>query len=338
MKERVVTKGALALVSVTLVVGAALAATRPPPLRVDPGTVSDVPTAVSRVRPAVVGIRASIPPDRPSAATLGVERRGSGVIIEPDGLIVTVGYLVLEAARLDVILADGATVPARVVGHDFESGLALIRAEAPSPLPTARLSASGLVAVGQPVSIVGMDGDGHATGVAARVTALRPFVAYWEYLLERALVVAPFHPAFGGAALVDPDGALVGIVSLRLAEGHLAIPIELLLPVKPALVMSGRPARLARPWLGVRTVAIAGGVGVAGVSPVGPAQAAGLRPGDVIVRVNGARVADVEDFYRKLWSTPVGGEVVVVVYRDGGFESVTVRSQDRYTIFQFRSP
>ena len=60
------------------------------------------------------------------------------------------------------------------------------------------------------------------------MTGVGPFVAYWEYLLDRAVFVAPHHPAFGGAALVDPDGALVGVVSLRLPAGHLAIPIDLL--------------------------------------------------------------------------------------------------------------
>ena len=65
--------------------------------------------------------------------------------------------------------------------------------------------------------------------------------------LERAVFVAPHHPAFGGAALVDPDGALVGVVSLRLPAGHLAIPIDLLGPVRDALVQTGRPARPGRP-------------------------------------------------------------------------------------------
>jgi len=329
---------ALVALALVLATGAATAATRPSEPRVDPGATPAVPTAVSRARPAVVGIRARIPSDRPSAGTLGTERWGSGVVIEPEGLVLTVGYVVLEAVGLDVVLGDGRTVAARVVGHDFESGLGVIRLDGPGPYPTARLGRSGPVAAGQPVSIVGVSEDQRPVAVAARVTAVRPFVAYWEYMLERALLVAPLHPAFGGAALVDPDGALIGVVSLRVPEGHIAIPIDLLSPVREALLAQGRPARPSRPWLGVRAVGIEGGVGIAGVSPVGPAHAAGLRPGDVILRLNGDRVADVEDFYRKLWGTAVGSAIELGVFREGRVEPVTVRSRDRYTIFQFRTP
>jgi len=162
------------------------------------------------------------------------------------------------------------------------------------------------------------------------VTSVGPFVAYWEYLLERAIFVAPHHLGFGGAALVDPDGAMVGVVSLRLPAGHLAIPIDLLAPVRDAMVRTGRPARGPRPWLGIRAVAVGGGIGIAGVSPAGPAEAAGLRPGDVIVRVNGESVADVEAFYRRLWAQPVDQPLQLSVRREGALETLSVRLRDRY--------
>lgn len=314
------------------------AAPRAPAPRLDPGAASDVPTAVNRVSPAVVGIRARIPPHRPSAATLGAERWGSGVIIDPDGTALTVGYVILEAAALEVVLRDGRTVPARVLGHDFESGLALLRLAEGGPYPTATLGRSDPVAPGQSVSIAGMAESGRLVAVAAGVTAIRRFVAYWEYMLERALIVAPTHPAFGGAALVDADGAVVGVVSLRLDREHLAIPIDLFLPVREAMVARGRPDRAPRSWLGVRAVAVDGGAGIAGVSPAGPAHAAGLRHGDIIVRFNGERVADLEDFYRKLWRTGVGSDIQLTVLRDGRLETLTVRTRDRHAVFQFRSP
>jgi S1-C subfamily serine protease len=291
------------------------------------------------VRAAVVAIETRVPPDRPSTATLGEERAGSATVIEPDGLAVTVGYLVLEAARIDVTLEDGRRTTARVVGHDFESGLALIRLDpAGGPYVAARLGQSAGLASGQPAAIVGVGALAPAVGVMVRVTGVGPFVAYWEYLLDRAVFVAPHHPAFGGAARVDPDGALVGVVSLRLSAGHVAIPIDLLGPVRDAMVRTGRPARPSRPWLGIRAVAIDGGVGIAGVSPVGPAQAAGLRPGDVILRLNGERVADVEAFYRRLWAESVGQPLDLGVWRDGAIETVTVSPRDRYTTFEHRSP
>ena len=329
-----------------LLLGLVLASTvgaAPPPAsevpRLEPGATVGTPSAVTRARPAVVAIQTTVPAGRPSTATLGEERAGSATVIEPDGLAVTVGYLVLEAARIDVTLADGRRTTARVVGHDFESGLALIRLDpAGAPYAAARLGRSDALAAGQPAAIVGVGTPAPAAGIMVRVTSIGPFVAYWEYLLERAVFVAPQHPAFGGAALVDPDGALVGVVSLRLETGHLAIPIDLLGPVRESIVRTGRPARPGRPWLGIRAVGIDGGIGVASVSPTGPAHAAGLRPGDVILRVNGERVADVEGFYRRLWAQPVGKPLDLGVWRDGALATVTVNPRDRYATFEHRSP
>jgi len=310
------------------VVGAAPPPTAAP--RPEPGAAAATPAAVTRIRDAVVGLQTLVPPDRPSAATLGEERGGSATILDPDGLAVTVGYLVLDAARIDVTLGDGRRVTARVVGHDFESGFALIRLDpAGAPYPAAQLGQSAGLAVGQPAAIVGMGATGPAAGVLVRVTSVGPFVAYWEYLLDRAVYVAPHHPAFGGAALVDSAGALVGVVSLRLPAGHLAIPIDLLAPARDALVRTGRPARPPRPWLGIRAVSHDGGIGVAGVSPAGPAESAGLRVGDVIMRVNGERVADVESFYRRLWAQPVNQPLELSVWRNGSVETIVARPRAR---------
>jgi S1-C subfamily serine protease len=320
------------------VVAGAVAAAPVPDARPRPApALAPVPSA-ARAEAAVVALAARIAPDRPSAATLGAMRAGSATVIAPDGLAVTVGYLVLEAARIDVLLPDGRRETARVVGHDFESGLALIQLDpAGGPYVSVRLGRAHGVGPGQLVAIVGA-GQGAPVGLAARVTRVGSFVAYWEYLLERALFVAPHHPGFGGAALVDADGALVGVVSLRVPEGHVAIPIDLLAPVRDALVRHGRPARAGRPWLGIRAVDVPGGVGVAGVSPAGPAHAAGLRAGDVILRVNGDRVPDVEAFYRRLWAEPLGRPVELGLARDGELASLTVRPVDRYAVFQLRPP
>lgn len=314
------------------------AAPRSTPPRLDPGTAPDAPTAIHRARGAVVGIRASVPADRPSAATLGTERTGSAVVITADGVAVTVGYLVLEADRIEARLADGRVVAAHVLGHDFESGLGLIRLDGRDPYPALALGRSDGLTPGTAVTIVGMGEERPAMARPGRIGAVQPFVAYWEYVLERALLVTPLHPAFGGAALVDDNGALVGIVSLRLPSGHVAIPIDLLRPVQAALVARGRPPGPGRPWLGIRAVAIDGGVGVASVSPAGPAHGAGLRPGDVIVRMNGERVADVGDLYRRLWQVPLGGAIELAVFREDRLETLTVPARDRYSVFQFRAP
>jgi S1-C subfamily serine protease len=103
-----------------------------------------------------------------------------------------------------------------VLGHDFESGLGLLRLDGAGPYPAAAIGRSDAIGPRQPVSVVGMGEDRRLVGRAATVTAVRRFVAYWEYMLDRAILVAPQHPAFGGAAVVDAGGALVGLASLRL--------------------------------------------------------------------------------------------------------------------------
>ena len=104
------------------------------------------------------------------------------------------------------------------------------------------------------------------------------------------------------------------------------------------MVATGRPARPPRPWLGIRAVGLDGGVGIAGVSPSGPAHAAGLRAGDVVLRVNGERVADVETLYRRVWAQPVSQPLELAVWRDGAIVTLEVRPRDRYATFEHRSP
>jgi S1-C subfamily serine protease len=173
---------------------------------------------------------------------------------------------------------------------------------------------------------------------ASRVQAVRPFAAAWEYMLDRAFVVAPHNPAFGGAALVDAAGAVIGITSLRLGKAphvDLAIPIETFLAGKDELVARGRvTSRAPRPWLGLYTAPDARGVVVSGLSPLSPARAAGVRPGDVIVQVNGRQIASREDFYHTLWQGGLDQDVQVTVERLGGRHAITVRPVDRYRFYR----
>ena len=111
--------------------------------RLEPSRVSPLPTQVRRVEPAVVGIRVEVEAGRPSAATLGTERAGSGVIFDGDqGYVLTVSYLLLDAARIQVSLRDGRTVPARLIGLDLEAGVAVARLEGAGPWPAATLGDS----------------------------------------------------------------------------------------------------------------------------------------------------------------------------------------------------
>jgi serine protease Do len=307
--------------------------------RPDPNRVSVLPSHIERVAPSIIGIHVEVPPDRPSAATLGAERWGSGVIFDQAGYALTVSYVLLDASWIHVTLRSGRKASARLVGLDLESGLGVIKLDGPGPWPAAALGDSTKVAAGAVTGTVGLDGEGELVAVPGKVHAIRSFAASWEYMLDRAFLVAPHNPAFGGAALVDSAGAVVGIASLRLGEApfvNLAIPIEQFLAGKDELIAKGRVAsRRPRPWLGLYTrERDGGGVVVAGVSPIGPARTAGFRPGDVIVRVNGTEVLSQADFYRRLWLGPVEQDVQLVVMREARLEAITVRPVDRYRLLQ----
>jgi S1-C subfamily serine protease len=316
-----------------------LAAPRDVDRRLEPSRVSPLPSQARRVEPAVVGIRVEVEPDRPSAATLGTERWGSGVIFDADqGYVLTVSYVLLDAARIEVTLRDGRMVPARLTGLDLEVGVGVARLEGQGPWPAATLGDSRGVTAGQVTGTVGVSADGSLVATASRVQAVRPFAAAWEYMLDRAFIVAPYNAAFGGAALVDSAGHVIGVTSLRLGEAphvNLAIPIEKFLAGRDELVARGRvTSRAPRPWLGLYTESGANGVVISGLSPLSPARAAGLRPGDVIVQVNGRQVASREDFYQTLWQAQVDQDVHVTVERPGGRHAITVRPVDRYRFYR----
>jgi len=330
---------ALAVFVAALMAAVASAAPHEPSPRLDPRQLSALPSYVQRVEAAIVSLQVEVPPDRPSALTLGTDRWGSGVVFDTVGYVLTVSYIVLDAQRIEATLRDGRKVPGHLVALDLEVGVGIVKLEGPGPWPVAALGDSTKVVAGDIVGTVGISDEGRLSASAGRVDAVRPFTAAWEYMLDRAFVVSPYNPAFGGAALVDAAGAVIGVTSLRLGEApyaNLAIPIEHFLPGRDELLAKGRVAsRRPRPWLGLYTQTLEGrGIVVSGMSPVGPARAAGFRPGDVITRLNGEKVDTQEEFYRKLWQGGVEQEVQVVVQRDRGFEAITVRPVDRYRLFR----
>jgi len=333
--RRAATLAAVLLLALPALIAAAPQSGLP---RLDPKRVSALPSHIQHVAPAVIGIHVEVPSDRPSAATLGAERWGSGVLFDAAGYALTVSYVLIDAARIEVLLRDGRKVEAKVAGLDLESGLGVIKLDEPGPWPAASLGDSTRMAVGDVTGTVGMDEDGALIATPGTVKSIRSFAASWEYMLDRALFVAPYNSAFGGAALVDQTGAVVGITSLRLGEAsfvNLAIPIEQFLGDKEELIAKGRvESRRPRPWLGLYTRETDGGVVVAGVSPIGPARTAGFRPGDRIVRVNGEAISGQADFYRRLWLGWAGQDVQLVVMRATRLEAITVRSVDRYRLFQ----
>lgn len=285
---------------------------------------------------AIVGVRAEADPEARSAATLGRERVGSGVLIDSAGLVLTIGYLILEAAGIE-LHGEGRVVPGEVVAYDGESGFGLVRAlgplgQAPAPLGSARAMAPGT-----PLFVLSRVGglDGRPVTLVDR----REFAGYWEYLLEEALFTTPAFEAFGGAVLIDAGGAVVGIGSLFVADaagkgvaspGNMFVPIDLLPPILGDLLAHGRRQEPARPWLGLTLREENGTVRVMRVAEGGPAQRAGVQPGELLLGVAGERVTSLAGFYRRLWGLGAAGVAVPLdLHGGGGVRRLTVTSIDR---------
>ena len=313
------------------------AAPRSPEPKLELKTPSGPPSYVQSIQPAVVGIAVRVPLDRPSALTLGPVRWGSGVIFDPVGYVLTVSYIVTDAEVVQVVLRDGRVVPGKLVGLDLENGLGVVKLEGDGPWPAAPLGDSTKVGAGTPTATIVVDDENNLTVTQGTIQEIRSFAGYWEYLLERAFVVSPYNPAFGGSPLVNLQGEVIGITNLRIGERpfvNLAIPIEYFTASKDELIGKGRVmSRPPRPWLGLWIVPGGEeGVVVAGVSPRSPAIQAGFQRGDVILRINGEKVRGQEEFYRKLWQTKIGQEVSLLVLRESRFQVITVRPIDRYQL------
>jgi S1-C subfamily serine protease len=316
------------------------APTSAPERRLDPKNVSALPSFVKRVEPSIVGLRVRNSETATSSARLGSRRFGSAVIFDARGYALTVSYLLLDALEVEARGRDGRAVTAQVVGFDLDTGLGVVKLAGAGPWPTAALGDSRAVVAGARTGTVGVDEDNDLVQVTGTVNAVRRFSAYWEYMLDRAIIVAPASPQWGGSAVVNDRGELIGIASLRLGEAphvNLAIPIEKFVPVKDELIDTGRiVSRRPRPWLGLYTVAMPAGLFVSELSPVGPASRAGFRQGDRILKVNGVAVASQEEFYEQLWSRRAGDLIELSVQRDNQVRTISVPSVDRHHLFQVR--
>ena len=294
---------------------------------------------------AVVQIKTHINPEGRTVEGLGREREGSGIVIDSDGLVLTIGYLMVEAYAAEIVDNNGRTVPANVVGYDHESGFGLLRSIEPLKLQPMLLGRSADIKEHDPVLVASFGGAGMVA--AAYVVAKREFAGSWEYLLDEALFTAPPHPAWSGAALISREGKLVGVGSLIVgdatgtgdkAPGNMFVPIDRLSPILGDLISAGRRAGPGRPWLGLNTDELRGRLFVSRVTPGGPAEKAGLRRGDVIVGVNGAPPKNLADFYRKVWAQGAAGiNIPLDVLQDSQVRRVNVTSANRLDHLKLKS-
>jgi S1-C subfamily serine protease len=281
--------------------------------------------SVDELVDAVVQVKTFINPDGRTIESLGRERQGSGVVISSDGLILTIGYLMVEAHAAEVITNDGRTVTADVVGYDYDSGFGLLRASAFLKVRPMELGKSANLNEGDRVLTIRAGGAEMIR--PANVAAKREFAGYWEYLLDEAIFATPPVPDWSGAALVARDGKLAGIGSLIVGDAtgkgdgvpaNMFVPIDLLPPILGELIAGGRISGPPRPWLGITTDEIKGQLVVRRVTPGGPAATGGVAPGDTIVGVGGEATPTRGTFYRKLWARGTAGVPVPLDVRRAG--------------------
>ena len=331
------TRRLVATLVLTIVLpGLALAVGRPREPRLDPREVAEVPSYVSRVEPALLGLRVHAREDAPSSVRLGAKRFSTAVLFDARGYAVTVSYALLDAVRIEAQTRAGGTVAARLTAIDFETGLGVVKLEGEGPWPAAALGQSADAQVGSVGGTVGVDEDNDLAWVTSHLQSVRRFSGYWEYMLDRALIVGPSTDSWGGSAVVDARGAVLGIASLRLGEAphvNVAIPIDKFVAVKDELLAAGRVvSRPPRPWLGLYTIPREGGVVIDGFAPSGPAGTTGLRRGDRILSVNDVTVASQEEFYEQLWRGRAGDVIRLAVQRERAVHVFPVRSVDRYRL------
>lgn len=300
----------------------------------------DLEAALAAVRP----LRSTIPADCHSAATLGTEREGSAVLIDKSGLLLTIGYLIVEATDVVIGGLDGKPMAAQAAGYDHETGFGLVRTIDPFDLEPLTIAPSvGRIERDTPVVVASHGGVEQS--LLGNVADRRVFAGSWEYMLDSAIFTYPLHPHWSGGALIDQtDGSLVGIGSLFVQgvggsggeeQGNMFVPIDLLAPIYDDLVQMGRSSHAPRPWLGMHTTEAMGGLVVAGVFDDGPADTAGIRPGDLIEKIEDDGVATLEELYRKMWAIgDAGADVKLSVIRGSRGMDVFVRSADRRDFYK----
>jgi S1-C subfamily serine protease len=295
-----------------------------------------VTTVVDAVGPAVVSISAGKGsrgrgPDEAGA--------GSGVVLAPDGYILTNDHVVHDASGLVVTLADGVETGAMVIGIDPPTDLALIRAQA-TDLPCARLGDSSLLRVGQLVIAIGNPYGFESTVSTGVVSALGRAMRSREGRLIENIIqhTAPLNPGNSGGPLVDSRGRVVGVNTaiIALAQGiGFSIPSDTARWVVPQLLTHGRVRRgylgvtgrnrtLGRRLVRFHNLPTNRVVEVVSVDKQGPAAAAGISEYDFIIAVNGYGVRSVDDLHHYLSEAPLGVPVTIGVVRRAERLDVTV--------------
>ena len=317
-----------------------------------PASIGEYRWVVKAMEPSVVGVKATFlmeeePSDELSAIyderpQYRAQSEGSGVVIDKGGYIVTNFHVVRQASQIDVDLADGRVVPAKVVGTDKLSDLAVLKIHADG-LEAASWGDSDKIEVGDPVLAIG-----NPFGLTRTVTAgivsgkgrhdVLEDLSYLDFLQTDAAV----NPGNSGGPLVDMQGHVIGINTAIVGPTYqgisFAIPSNLAKDVCQKLEAEGK---VSRGWLGVATrpltpelakqlgLADTNGALVTGVIRDSPAAAAGIVSGDLIVRWNDRATMESRDLGPAVAATKPGSAATVEVIRDGKKKTITVQVRER---------
>jgi S1-C subfamily serine protease len=234
-------------------------------------------------------------------------------------------------------------VPAVVAAYDHATGFGLVRPLVPLDVKPMPLGSSKSVDTLDRL-LVAAGGGGEDSLSVTTVVARRQFAGYWEYLIDGAIFTSPPRADFGGAALINRDGELVGIGSLFVMDaltpgerlpGNMFVPVDLLKPVLDEMISTGRQKGGARPWLGINSMEQDGRLRVLRVSADSPAEKAGIAAGDIILQISGRGVETLPDFYKRLWAAGAPGvEVTLRVLKGTEVQDVKVRSIDRFEVIR----
>jgi S1-C subfamily serine protease len=294
---------------------------------------------VDRVGPAVVRIDVKGKDARRQGGT------GSGVVLSPDGLVLTNSHVVGGAAQISVNTVDGRSLTARLVGDDPDTDLALVRIDAPVTLPAATLGNSKLLKRGQLVIAIGNPLGFESTVTTGVVSALgRSLRSRSGRLIDDVIQTdAALNPGNSGGPLVSSRGEVIGINTAVImgAQG-----ICFAVAANTANFGLGelvRHARVRRAFIGIAAQQIAlprrlrhaagltqeSAVMVATVEPASAAERAGLKAGDIIIGVDGIKVTGADDFVRILDGDKIGRTVAMETFRSGSLQTVPVIPEER---------
>ncbi len=304
--------------------------------------------AAEKVGPAVVHLQVATAASGRAARTQRGRRRqgsGSGVVVAPDGLILTNSHVVHGASEIEVSTQDGQSMAARLLGDDPDTDLALVRVDSDVRLPSARLGDSKRLRVGQLVVAIGNPLGLECTVTAGVVSALgRSLRSQSGRLIDDVIQTdAALNPGSSGGPLATPAGEVVGINTAVImgAQGIcFAVASNTARFVLGQLIRFGR---VRRSVIGVaaqlaavpRRIARRHGLEqdhgalVAGVQEGGPADRAGLSVGDIIVSLGGQPVTGIDDLLRRLTPDEVGRRVSVTVLRRGDLRRLDIVPAER---------